>query len=358
MDDYQAVQITEPGRLELVPVTSTPLKPGMARLRMETIGICASDVAVLKGAHPFAHYPVISGHEMCGIIEEVEGAGPYQVGQRVAVEPMVACGQCSSCNQGHPNRCDQVQVMGIQLQGGMAQCLEVNQTQLHPVPPMMDAEMAAMIEPTAVAVHVCNRSKMKEGDRIAVVGTGKIGLLILAVAKARGASALFGVDVVPARLDHAKRMGAQSTALNAEDSALHKAREAAVEGFDAVFDTAGEPGSLLLATQIARTGGTVVPLALPHQGFPMDFRPFYRKELTLRAARMYNVEFQEATELLASGSVAPRSLITHRLPLAQAVAGFELAANHPDQAVKVIIQAQEAQSIRLGTTSSREFTYE
>lgn len=358
MHDYKAVQITRPGRLELVSKKLEALTPGSARLRMEAIGICASDVAVLNGSHPFATYPVISGHEMAGVIEEVRGPGPFQVGQRVAVEPMVACGLCPSCRQGQPNRCDRVEVMGIQQPGGMAQRMVVDQKQLHPVPAELEAEAAAFIEPTAVAVHVCNRSGMKAGDRIAVVGTGKIGLLVLAVARARGAEAMLGVDIVPGRLRYAKLMGADWTALTPDDPVEAIGHEAAPAGFDVVIDTAGESASFALATKLARPGGVVVPVALPPVDMPVDWRDFYRKELSLRASRMYTFEFAPAAELLATGAVPAQSLVTHRMPLSQAAAAFELAANQPEEAVKVIIQAQPAQTMNLGRPSSREIIHE
>lgn len=341
-----AVQILGSRSIRTVELVRPSNRQDSARVAVEAVGICGSDVAVLEGTHPFARYPVISGHEISGRILEAPTDGSIKVGQRVAVEPMVPCGECATCQAGHPNRCDSVEVMGVQLAGGMAEEIIVPISRVRPVPASLDGEMAAMVEPTAVAVHVCHRGGLQAGDSVAVVGTGKIGLLCLAVAKQWGCGPLFGIDKVTPRLVFASRFGADMTANNHEQDALAEGRSLSPIGFDVVIDTAGEAETLELATALARPGGTVVPVALPHPGVPMDFRPIYRKELTLRASRMYVTEFKEAAGLLAANAPAFRQLITHRFSPEDAAEAFDLAAHHPEAAVKVVIQFNKPTSER------------
>lgn len=333
-----AVQINAPHSIQVIERPRPSIETGMVRVGVESIGICGSDVAVLEGTHPFARYPVISGHEIGGHILEAPTDSSLAVGQRVAVEPMVPCGNCDTCRNGHPNRCDFVQVMGVQLPGGMAEEVIVPLARIRSVPPTLDGEMAALVEPMAVAVHVCHRAGLQAGQSLAVVGSGKIGLLILGVARQWECGPLFGVDKVTPRLLFASRLGVDETANNHERDALGIGKSLCPAGFDVVIDTAGESETLALATSLARPGGTVVPVALPHPGIPVDFRPIYRKELTVRASRMYVTEFEEAAQLLAQDIPTYRQLITHRFPAADAQQAFELASKHPDVAVKVIIQ--------------------
>lgn len=333
----KAVKVARPGVLELVEIGRRPLGQGEVRLEVEAVGICGSDVALWAGTHPYAVYPVIPGHEVGGLVIEATDPG-LRRGQRVSVRPLLTCGRCDACLEGSLNRCPEVRVLGVHLDGGMAEEIVVSAATTFPVPERVPAEAAALVEPTAVAVHVVHRADLRAGDRVAVLGTGVIGLLCLQVAKAWGASFVLGVDREPSRLALASRFGADRVVDNRFENPAEVGLDLYPDGFDIVLDLVGVEETLGAALALARRGGTIVPVALPHRPVELDLEPFYRKELSLRATRLYADDFAEAVPLVADGRVDVESLVTHRFPLSEAERALSLPRDQPEQAVKVMIE--------------------
>ena len=334
----RAVQVLRSGRIVVAEREPEPLNGGV-RLRVTAAGICGSDLALVAGKHPYARYPITPGHEVAAsVLEAAPGVEGYVAGQRVGVRPLLACGQCGSCQSGRPNRCPAAQVLGVHLDGGMAEQMVVPASLLHRLPDSLDSDVAAMIEPTAVAVHACKRAGLETGDALAIIGAGVIGLLAMQVAGAWGAGPILAVDRVPERLAVARALGADTTADNRCENVSDVGRVICPAGFDKVLELVGRRETLADAAALARPGGVVVPVALPHQPIIFDFEPMYRRELTMRATRLYtDNDFEEAIALLNAGQVNPRPLITHHFSLEQTDQALALVAGHPDQAIKVII---------------------
>jgi L-iditol 2-dehydrogenase len=235
------------------------------------------------------------------------------------------------------NHCPQVRVLGVHVDGGMAEQFVLPQRMLYPVPDGMSGEAAALAEPTAVAIHACRRAGVGPGSRVAILGTGAIGLLALQAARARGAQVILAIDRVPERLTLARQLGAAATLDNRSQDVLQAGRELCPEGFDAVLDMVGSGATTADAVALCRRGGTIVVVALPHGALALDFEPIYRKELTLRATRLYDADFAEAIPLLASGQIRLDGIITHRFGLAEAASALALPGERPAQAIKVLV---------------------
>jgi len=201
----------------------------------------------------------------------------------------------------------------------------------------MNGEWAALAEPTAVAVHVCHRAGIGPGSRVAILGTGVIGLLALQVARAWGAEAVLAVDQEPERLALAVQLGAARVVDNTHQDVLQAGRELCPDGFDVVLDMVGVEATVASALELTRRGGSIVFVALPHGKLALDFESVYRKELTLRATRLYAADFAEAIPLLASEQVKVDPLITHRFALNEAGNALALPGEHPSQAIKVMV---------------------
>jgi 2-desacetyl-2-hydroxyethyl bacteriochlorophyllide A dehydrogenase len=333
----KAVRVLEPGRVRIVEVESRPLRAGEVRLGIEAIGVCGSDVALLAGRHPYARYPVTPGHELGGRVTEAAPDVPLVAGQVVTVRPILTCGVCRACREGRLNHCPDVRVLGVHLDGGMAQEMSLPASLVFPVDPAMSAVQAAMVEPTAVAVHACHRAGIGPGGTVAILGTGVIGLLALQVARAWGAEVVLAIDRVPERLRLASALGAERGVDARTEDPMAAVADLAPAGFDVVLEMVGGETTLGQALGLARRGGTIVLVALPHERLPFDFEMLYRKELTLRGTRLYADDFAEAIALVASGRVKVEPLITHRLELSQAGRAMALPGEHPDQAIKVIL---------------------
>jgi 2-desacetyl-2-hydroxyethyl bacteriochlorophyllide A dehydrogenase len=219
----------------------------------------------------------------------------------------------------------------------MAEELVVPAELIYPCPDGLSADQAAIVEPTAVAVHACRRAGLNAGMSLAVIGSGVIGMLAIQVARAWGSSPIFAIDRISERLRLAKKLGADAVLDNRQDDVLSTGRELCLDGFDVVMDMVGREATLEDAIALARRGGTIVPVALPHGSVDFDFEPLYRKELSIVGSRLYNGDFEQALELIASGVVDVTSIITHHFPLEEASGAFTKLMDHPDEAIKVIV---------------------
>jgi len=333
----KAIRVLEPGVAVMVENERAALRDGEVRLRVEAVGVCGSDVALFAGKHPYAVYPVSPGHELGAAVLEAAPGVHLHPGEMVTVRPLLTCGACRACREGRLNHCADVRVLGVHLDGGMTQEIVLPASLVFALPDGTSAVAAAMIEPTAVAVHACHRAAIGRGSTVAILGTGIIGLLALQVAKAWGASAILAVDRVPKRLGLALQLGANRAVDNRVESAAGAGRDLCPEGFDAVLELVGVESTLAEALDLARRGGTVVLVALPHGKAGFDFEPVYRKELTLCGTRLYADDFAEAVSLVTSGRVAVDPLITHRLPLHEVERALTLPGEQPGEAIKVML---------------------
>ena len=334
----RVVRVNQPGILEIVDLEQTPIGEDQARLRIESVGICGSDVALMAGTHPYAVYPVIPGHELGGRVLEVSAGSRITPGLRVAVRPTLSCGVCASCKDDRPNHCPEIRVLGVHLDGGMAEEMIAPLDLLYPVAADLSVDHAAMVEPAAVAVHACRQAGLQAGMSLAVIGSGVIGMFVIQVARAWGCGPVLAIDRLPSRLKICEGLGADAVVNNAEDSAVDRGAELCPDGFDVVMDMVGRQETLSDAAALAKRGGTIVPVALPHQAIQFDFEPVYRKELRIVSSRLYNQDFEVALALIASGDVNPEPIITHHFPLAEAERAFALLVEHPEEAIKIIIE--------------------
>ncbi|MFV2044997.1 MAG: zinc-binding dehydrogenase, partial [Anaerolineales bacterium] len=193
------------------------------------------------------------------------------------------------------------------------------------------------VEPTAVAVHACRQAELSSGMSLAVIGSGVIGMLVIQIAQAWGCSPIFAVDRISERLSLASSLGADEVLNNRHANAVSAGRELCTDGFDVVLDMVGREGTLVDAVALARRGGTIVPVALPHGSVAFNFEPLYRKELSIVGSRLYNGDFEQALALIVSGDVDPNLIITHHFPLEDAGGAFSILLEHPEQAIKVIV---------------------
>lgn len=152
---------------------------GEALVRVKAVGICGSDVHFFKGEHPYKNYPRIHGHEIAGIIEEVNGSSDLQPGDRVVLEPLLACGNCYPCRTGKYNCCANLQVIGAHVDGGFADYLKAPINRLHKIPASMPFHLAATAEPYSIGVQISRRAALQAGEIVLIIGAGAIGLTVL-----------------------------------------------------------------------------------------------------------------------------------------------------------------------------------
>lgn len=308
------------GRLQLADVP-VPDRPGECLVRVTMAGICGTDLELVRG---YADFLGIPGHEFVGVVEAVSRPEDrHWVGQRVVGDINVGCGACRQCLDGIKEHCENRQVLGIRGRGGaFAEYLTLPSCNLHPAPDALADVAAVFVEPVAAACRVLEQVSVGPATRVAVMGDGRLGLLIAQVVQAAGAPAeVFGKH--DDRVALARRMGLAARFPPA-------AALAARDRFDVVIEATGAADGLARALDLVRPRGTIVLKSTVHEPVKMSTWPIVVDEITIVGSRCG--PFLPAIDLLARGSVTVDPLVTCMTGLDD----FERAFRSAETGLKVI----------------------
>jgi len=309
---------------------------GEALLRVTAVGLCGSDV------HWFAEggigdarltSPLVLGHEFAGVV-----VGGGWEGRRVAVDPAVPCGACEFCLGGNPNLCASVRFAGHGVEDGALREYVVWPVEnMHPLPPSLSDADGAMLEALGVAVHAVDLGHLRTGMTVGVFGCGPVGLLLLQVARAAGATRLVATEKLPHRIEAARALGA--TVFRATDGREADEVLAATDGrgVDVAFEAAGDNDAVEAALSSVVRGGRVVLIGIPEN----DRTSFTasvarRKGLTIKMSRRMKHVYPRAIRLVEAGLVDVRSVVTHVFPLEEAEEAFAVAQRR--EGIKIVIE--------------------
>jgi L-gulonate 5-dehydrogenase len=278
--------------------------PEDVMISVNAAGICAGDLYIYSGKNPYAQYPIIGGHEVCGTVVKA-GSNVHQVapGQLVVVEPFLPCGKCYPCRVGKPNCCANLQIIGVHRPGGYAEYLLAPATNVHLVPNGISPFRASFAEPITIGLHACQRGQVSAADYLLVLGCGPIGLAIIEVALHRGARVV-AVDVLNPRLDIAQRLGAEM--LKADEKLLENVfTQTKGEGAPVVIEATGSPSVMQSTVDLVAAGGRIVIVGLVAEGVRVSLPglEFTRKEVSIFGSRTEVGCFPEALALLASDKI-------------------------------------------------------
>jgi L-gulonate 5-dehydrogenase len=316
--------------------------PGEALVSVGAAGICAGDMYIYQGKNPYSRYPQVAGHEIAGTVAEVgPGVTAIEPGARVAVEPFIGCGSCYPCRVAKPNCCARLSIIGVHRPGGYADFVVAPARNLHRVPGGMSLLEASFAEPVAIGVQSCRRGGVGAED-VLVLGCGPIGLAIIEVARARGAR-VTAADVLPARLETARRFGAETIPADGKllEEVLSRTNG---EGMPVVMEATGNPEAMEATADLVAAGGRIVIIGLVKQGIRVSFAglDFTRKEMTIVGSRASAGCFPEALSLLASGAVTyPR--VATEFSLWDAPAVFARLDREPGSVQKGVLVRESAE---------------
>jgi (R,R)-butanediol dehydrogenase/meso-butanediol dehydrogenase/diacetyl reductase len=339
-------------RVEEVPVPRPG--PGELLLRVSWCGICGTDVeeyrdgpVVIPVDRPNAltgqAAPVTLGHEFAGeVVEvgaEVEG---FALGDRVVPDICLFCGECHFCRRHEYALCLSWAAIGLHGDGGLAEYVKVPARQCVRLPDAIGDEEAALIETTEVAVRAVRKAGIRLGDSVAIVGDGAVGLITLQVARAAGATTVVLLGHRAGRLELGRRLGA-TAAINTHDPAWAAAVGDLTDGLgaDVAIECGGRPEAIRDSIAATRKGGTVVLLAVIGVPIPLNTWPIVEGERTVIGSvqHHFDEDLPIAVDLLASGQVDVRPLVTRRIPLDRVVAdGFAAEAGGSD--IKVLVSTR------------------
>jgi L-iditol 2-dehydrogenase len=272
------------------------VKPGTVKVRIRATGICGSDVprVLHNGAH---FYPVVLGHEFSGDVTEVgEGVEGLKVGDTVSGAPLVPCMKCDDCQRGNFALCKHYSFIGSREQGSFAEYVVMPAQNAVKYDSSIPYEQAAMFEPSTVAIHGVLQGDYRGGGTTAVLGCGTIGIFTTQWAKIFGAKKLVVFDIDEGRLALARRMGADETVNTLSPDFMSKALAfTGGEGFDHVFETAGNPATMRMAFELAANKARVCFIGTPHDDLaftPRQWENMNRKEFRLTGSWMsYSAPF-------------------------------------------------------------------
>ncbi|WP_419174340.1 alcohol dehydrogenase catalytic domain-containing protein [Desulfosediminicola sp.] len=336
----KAIQISGTREISLIEAPE-PVITGADDVIVQIAGvsICGTDIHTYTNTHPFVKPPVIVGHECSGVVTAVGTAVEnVKVGDRVAIDPVLGCGECAPCNNGRANACAQVKCRGVHVEGAMQELFKVRAQDVHIVPDALaDLVLAAGIEPFAIGAQAVWRGNVSAGQTMVIFGAGPIGLTTMFMAMERGAECVL-VDMKEDRLKNAVRLGAKggvnAAAPDVKEQILAFTGAA---GADVTCDAVGHPTIVDMCVELAAPTGCVVLLGMDGQKNNVTELAIFRKELTIVGSRMNSNMFPTVLELIGEGKLPLEAILTHRFTATEAAEAFEMAIRQPEGFCKAVI---------------------
>jgi 2-desacetyl-2-hydroxyethyl bacteriochlorophyllide A dehydrogenase len=319
--------------------------PGQVAIDVAYVGLCGTDLHLVHGAmdHRIGDRHHVFGHEMSGTVADV-GVDVADIarGDRVSVMPLRWDGTCPACRNGNSHVCQNLDFIGIDSPGALQQRWVVDADTVIRLPQELRLDHAALVEPTAVAVHDVHRGAVRHGEKVVVVGAGPIGSLIALVARRSGADVLV-IEVDATRRRQVEELGFATLDPRGEDQVAAVERWTEGAGADVAFEVSGAAAAVLDITSLLRVRGRVVIVAIHVQARPVDLQRVFWRELTLHGARVYErSDFEEAANLIAEGAIPVDRLITDVLPLSQVAEGIGLLESGAAMKVLIDVRSENA----------------
>ncbi|MFF5139230.1 zinc-binding dehydrogenase [Streptomyces sp. NPDC013157] len=337
-----AVRYTSARTLDTTPATASEPGPGEVELAPAYVGICGTDLHIFHGdMDARVATPAVLGHEMAGRIVRVgPGVEGWRPGDAVTVMPLRWDGTCPACRARHQHVCQHLDFIGIDSPGAMQQRWTVPASTLIRLPDTLPLDQAALVEPTAVAVHDVGRAAVKNGEKVVVVGGGPVGILIALVARAAGA------EVRVVELNAHRRLLAEELGLSTWNPATADITALVQQwtgeaGADVAFEVSGAAAGVDTAVDVLGVRGRLCLVAIHPRPREINLHRFFWRELTLVGARLYDRgDFERAVALVADGTIPAQHLITKIVPLTEAPAAFEALESGGD-VMKILVDCTD-----------------
>jgi (R,R)-butanediol dehydrogenase / meso-butanediol dehydrogenase / diacetyl reductase len=322
MKTMLAARYLGPDRVAVEQVPLPEVRDEEALIEVEACGFCGSDINIIAGTHPRAKAPLTLGHEVSGKICQINSRSSHlKAGDKVAVFPLISCGNCHACKHGNPHVCRNLKLYGIDVDGGMAQFAKLPVSSLLRIPAEMPARIGALIEPLAVAVHGVTRTSLDDVTLAVVLGTGPIGLLTALVVQSRGIENVIISDVNPERRSLAQAIGLR--AVEAGDALRRLVMQYSnSDGADVLFECAGHPSSAVEMVSLVRPRGVIVNLGVFKMPVNIDMQTVNFRELEILGSRVYTrQDFQAAIDL--APKLPLERVVSHAYSLPEVLTAFD-----------------------------------
>lgn len=341
----RAAFMTGLNKMEIRDIEVPKLREKDVLVKLEYVGICGSDVHYLehgKIGDFVVNGDFILGHECAGtVIETGSGVQHLKVGDKVALEPGITCGQCEFCKTGRYNLCRDVEFLATPpYHGSLMNYIAFPENMCFKLPDNITTKEGALVEPLAVGMHAAMQGNVKLGDSVVILGAGTIGLVTLLACKAYGATEITVVDVIPKRLEYARKLGATSIVNAAETDVFSEIEKLTdKKGVDIVIETAGSARTISQTPYLIKNGGTIVLVGLaPQDIIEFNFAKIMAKEAQIKSVFRYRNIYPTAIKAIAKGIIDITGIVTHEFDFDEVAKAFDYVINNKQDVVKAVIK--------------------
>jgi 2-desacetyl-2-hydroxyethyl bacteriochlorophyllide A dehydrogenase len=329
----------KPGDFSLEEIPMPQLLTGGAIIKIKRIGICGTDLHAYEGTQPYFSYPRILGHELSGILTEIDGDLDFKIGQKVSIIPYFHCGNCLACRTGKTNCCTKLQVFGVHIDGGMSEYISVPKSALI-AGENLDFDAQALVEPLAIGAHGIKRAGVSPGEYVLVIGAGPIGLGTMEFARIAGANVI-ALDLNDSRLNFCKNSLKVPYVINALTENVTEKLSEITDGDmpTVVIDATGNQKAINNAFQYLAHGGRYVLIGLQKGEITFSHPEFHKREGTLMSSRNATREdFDHVLDCLAKNQVDPNAFINYRMDFEEVKDKFDYCLNPENGVIKAMIE--------------------
>lgn len=336
----KAVQIVNPHEMRVVDIDKPVLGVGEVMVKIEYVGFCGSDLNTFLGRNPMVNLPIIPGHEVGAVIEEIGEGVPegFTKGMNVTLNPYTNCGKCASCRNGRVNACEHNETLGVQRNGVMCEYAVLPWQKIIPAEGI-SSRTCALIEPMSVGFHAVSRAQVIDNEFVMVVGCGMVGLGAVIRASQRGASVI-AVDIDDEKLALAKRIGAAYT-VNSMTENVHERIQSITGGFgvDVVVEAVGSPATYVMAIEEVSFTGRVTYIGYSKTEVSFQTKLFVQKELDIRGSRnALPADFRAVINYLKAGNCPVDELISNETGPDGAFDAMKEWASNPGKVFRILVK--------------------
>ena len=336
----KAVQIVNTHEMRVVDIDKPILNAGEVMVKIEYVGFCGSDLNTYLGRNPLVNLPIIPGHEVGAVIEEIGEGVPegFTKGMNVTLNPYTNCGKCASCRNGRVNACEHNETLGVQRNGVMCEYAVLPWQKIIPAEGI-SSRTCALIEPMSVGFHAVSRAQVTDNEFVMVVGCGMVGLGAVIRACKRGASVI-AVDIDDEKLALAKRIGATYT-VNSMTENVHERIQSITGGFgvDVVIEAVGSPATYVMAIEEVSFTGRVTYIGYSKTEVSFQTKLFVQKELDIRGSRnALPADFRAVINYLKAGNCPVDELISNETGPDGAFDAMKEWASNPGKVFRILVK--------------------
>ena len=336
----KAVQLTATSEMKVVEIEKPFMGPDDVLVKIKYVGFCGSDLNTFLGRNPMVKLPVIPGHEVGAVIEEMGANVPdgFHQGMSVTLNPYTNCGRCASCRNGKVNACEHNETLGVQRNGVMCEFAVLPWTKIIPANKLSPRD-CALIEPMSVGFHAVSRVQVTDIDTVMVIGCGMIGMGAIIRASLRGATVI-AVDIDDEKLSLAKRVGAKFT-INSQSDNVHECLQKVTNnlGPDVVIEAVGSPSTYVMAVDEVAFTGRIACIGYAKSEVSFQTKFFVQKELTIMGSRnALPSDFRAVIHYLEQGTCPKDELISKIVSPEEALMAMSEWAANPGKVFRILVE--------------------